>query len=68
MAQEKQMKDQYIKDYILAYGYDKDDFMHYMSYQRDEGGDLNNWTLDELSQCIRDYYAYCDPNYNAGAE
>jgi len=24
----------------------------------DRGSDLDNWTLDELSACIRDYYVY----------
>lgn len=34
-----------------------------MSYQKENGNDLTNWTVDELSQCIRDYYVYVDPNY-----
>ena len=37
-----------------------------MSYQKEEGEDIDNWTLDELSNCIRDYYAYCDQNQQPG--
>jgi hypothetical protein len=60
MAAELKMKQQYVQQYIVDYGYDAADFQHYMSYQKDDGADLDNWTLDELSACIREYYAYCD--------
>lgn len=60
LAEEKRVKTKYLKDYIIDYGYDKEDFNHYMSYQKEDGADIDNWTIDELSQCIRDYYAYCD--------
>ena len=63
MAKEQKVKKQYILDYVVAYGYDQEDFNHYMSYQKDNGADLTSWTVDELSQCIRDYYVYIDPNY-----
>lgn len=67
MAGELKTKKQYIKDYIIAYGYDEDDFNHYLSYQKEEGQDIHNWTVDEFSQVIREYYAYLDPNYNQQA-
>ena len=63
MAQEQKTKKQYIQDYVVAYGYDQEDFNDYLGYQKENGADLTNWTVDELSQCIRDYYVYIDPNY-----
>ena len=66
LAEEMKLKQQYLKDYIINYGYDADDFNHYMSYQREGGENLDNWTLDELSQCIRDYYTYVEQQNPAG--
>jgi len=66
LAEEMKLKQQYLKDYIINYGYDADDFNHYMSYQREGGEVLDNWTLDELSQCIRDYYTYVEQQNPAG--
>lgn len=66
MAAEMQEKKTYITQYIVDYGYDESNFNEYMAYAREGGDNLENWTLDELSGCIRDYYAYCDPNYNDG--
>jgi hypothetical protein len=47
----------------VAYGYDAEDFNNYLGYQKENGQDLTNWSVDEVSQCIRDYYVYIDPNY-----
>ena len=33
MAEEKKLKEQYLTDYIVNYGYNQDDFIQYMSYQ-----------------------------------
>lgn len=68
MASEMQEKKSYIQQYIADYGYDEQNFQEYMAYAREGGDNLDNWTLDELSGCIRDYYAYCDPNYNDGEQ
>lgn len=63
MAKDQSTKQQYIKDYVIAYGYDIDDFNTYLGFQKENGEDLTNWTVDELSQIIHSYYSYVDPNY-----
>lgn len=61
MAAEQKEKKQYVQQYIIDYQYDETHFKEYMVYINPEKGDsLDNWTLDELSACIRDYYVYCD--------
>lgn len=25
----------------------------------EDGTNVDNWTVDELKQCVRDYYVYC---------
>ena len=63
MAKDQKIKQQYVKDYIIDYKYDVNDFYNYLSYQKNGGEDLHNWTVDELSQHIHGYYAYVDANY-----
>ena len=61
MAAENKEKKQYVQQYIIDYQYDEAHFKEYMTYINPEKGDnIDNWTLDELSACIRDYYVYCD--------
>ena len=48
----------------MSYGYDKENFMEYLGYQKENGNDLTEWSVDELGNIIRDYYTYIDPNYD----
>ena len=63
LAKEMKIKQQYVKDYVIDYKYDVNDFYSYLSYQKTGGEDLANWTIDDLSSQIHAYYAYVDPSY-----
>jgi len=70
---ERKEKQQYLRQYIQDYGYDPADFAQYMEWQRgkwlepcfidgfvDDGTNIDNWTLEDLTQCVKDYYAWIE--------
>jgi hypothetical protein len=40
-------------------GYDAGDFAHYLGWQKEDGTNIDNWSLEDLMQCVQDYYVYC---------
>ena len=45
-------KQQYLKSEILDQGYDADKFSEYICTIKENGTDLNNWTLEELQNIV----------------
>jgi hypothetical protein len=39
-------------------GYDEADFNYYMSWQRDDGLNIDNWNYEDIVECIQGYYQY----------
>ncbi len=52
LKMEKQLKQQFLKQQVISQGYNPGEFSTYMGNERDNGLDIDNWTLDELETMV----------------
>ena len=56
MEKDLQEKQAYLRENVLEKGYDADEFMSLLKLRKGENGlDLNNWTLDELINIVKEF-------------
>ena len=55
--QEIQAKQQLLQSEIIEKNYDKGSFINFCLSKRDNGDDLNNWTLSELEGIVKEFVA-----------
>ena len=60
---ERKQKQQYLKENIIDIGYDASHFAEYMAWQREDGTNIDNWSIDDLAQCVSDYYVWYEQQY-----
>ena len=53
---EKEAKEQFLKETLEYNQYDQDHFSTYMEYKKDDGSNIDNWTMAELEQVAYDYH------------
>ena len=56
-----QLKQQLLKTEILDKNRDQNKFLQFCISQKENGDDLNNWTYEELKQCITDFEKTLQP-------
>lgn len=54
-AQDKIQKQQYLIDNIVNAGYDKQEFAEYMANAKNNGNDIDEWSLIELMDMVNDF-------------
>jgi sorting nexin-7/30/sorting nexin-8 len=54
-AQDKIQKQQYLIDNIVNAGYDKQEFAEYMANAKNNGNDIDEWSLMELMDMVSDF-------------
>ena len=59
--QEIQAKQQLLQSEIIEKNYDKGSFINFCLSKRDNGDDLNNWTLSELEGIVKEFVATQNP-------
>ena len=57
-TREKQV---YLKTEILLKGYDPNSFAEYLSTKREDGDDIETWTLDELKTIVLEFQSMSKP-------
>ena len=50
-----QIKQQLLKEEILDKNFDQMKFLQYCTSQKENGDDLNNWTIEELKTCVNNF-------------
>ena len=55
MDDEKLSKQKLLKSEILDNGYDQSEFIEFCMQRKKDGDDLNNWTIEELKNVIKDF-------------
>ena len=56
MDESIQEKQAYLRENVLEKAYDADEFMSYLQLKKGESGlDLNNWTMYELKNAVKDF-------------
>lgn len=53
--QEIQAKQQLLQNEIIEKNYDKGSFINFCLSKRENGDDLNNWTLSELEAIVKEF-------------
>ena len=56
-----QLKQELLKAEILEKNYDQMKFLQYCISQKENGDDLNNWSLDELKTCVNNFQESLKP-------
>ena len=56
-----QLKQELLKAEILEKNYDQMKFLQYCISQKENGDDLNNWSLDELKSCVNNFQESLKP-------
>ena len=51
----KQEKQQYLKEQIIAKGYDDLKFIDFLEAQRENGADINSWEFEELTLAVSNF-------------
>jgi hypothetical protein len=65
MEETLRQKQLFLRENILDKGYSTDDFMDLLhSKKGEEGLDLNNWTMRELSLVVKEFISYENPMEN----
>ena len=65
MEETLRQKQLFLRENILDKGYSTDDFMDLLhSKKGEEGLDLNNWTMRELSLVVKEFISYENPHDN----
>ena len=65
MEETLRQKQLFLRENILDKGYSTDDFMDLLhSKKGEEGLDLNNWTMRELSLVVKEFISYENPQEN----
>ena len=54
-SEELEEKQKYLREEIQEKGYNTETFSDYMAKLKENGTDLNNWTLDELKQVVSSF-------------
>ncbi len=49
------LKQELLKSEIVAKNYDGNKFLQFCLNKKENGDDMNNWTYDELKQCVEDF-------------
>ena len=49
---ERQLKQQFLKGQVVNQGYDPGEFSAYLGRERENGTDIDNWSLDELETMV----------------
>ena len=52
---ELQLKQEYLKKEIIGKNLDQNKFLDFCISQKENGDDLNNWTFEELRQCVKNF-------------
>ena len=52
---ELQLKQEYLKNEIIGKNLDQNKFLDFCISQKENGDDLNNWTFEELRQCVKNF-------------
>jgi hypothetical protein len=55
MSDNIQEKQQYLRDEILNIGYDPSHFASYLINEREDGDDIDNWSLESLIDVVKSY-------------
>jgi len=53
--EDKVDKQEYLREHILDANYDKEDFALYMADLKEDGMNIDNWTLFELMGIVKEY-------------
>ena len=65
MEGELEQKQNFLRMNILEKGYDAEQFMNFLQSKKgDLGLDLNNWTLNELTSAVQEFFALNNQNLN----
>ena len=56
-----QLKQQLLKSEIIDKNLDQMKFLQYCISQKENGDDLNNWTIDELKTCVNNFQESIKP-------
>ena len=49
------LKQELLKNQIVSKNYDPSKFLQFCLYQKENGDDMNNWTYEELKQCVEKF-------------
>lgn len=48
-------KQSYLRENVLEKGYDADDFMSFLQHKKENGLNLNNWSMQELENAVKEF-------------
>lgn len=51
----RKLKQQFLKREIMDYGFDPKEFSEYMQSKKENGTEIDSWTLVELEGVVRNY-------------
>lgn len=55
MEENTGVKQQYLRDEILEIGYNPGHFAAYLCKERDDGDDIDNWSIESLIDVVKQY-------------
>ena len=68
LEQEIQQKQQLLQREIIEKNFDKGAFINFCLSKRDNGDDLNNWTIEELEQIVKEFALSQNPSGNENVQ
>lgn len=69
MQDNTELKQHYLREEILEIGYNPGHFASYLCNERDDGDDIDNWSLESLIDIVKQYKLdNPDPDAEKGSE
>lgn len=65
---EEKIKQKYLVDNIIEGNYDPILFAKFLKQEKDNGDDINNWTIEELEFMVQLYQKEYDNHYNPNSQ
>ena len=66
--EERKTKQTYLRKVIIEAGYNPDGFVNYLNSVKEDGSEIDNWTLDELKIEVQNYKRYYQGNDDQGLD
>lgn len=66
--EETKNKQQFLRVEILEKGFDPNKFVEYISGERENGHDIDNWSFEDLEKAVREFCAHNTQNEELGRE
>jgi len=59
----RKTKQDYLVEHVVNPGYDTNSFTEFMNYKKEDGANVDNWSMEELMVAVGDFHTWYNQGY-----